>query len=221
MARELDDALLHLRLNEPDLGLLVFRSMGDPRRVLEIDALLTGHTKDWLVREITLLLKRVFKRVDMTARSLITLIEDGSCFAGSLAELAFAADRAVMRMETATLHLSPLNFGPLPMGNDLTRLATRFLGEPDSIDKSRARIGEALDAGAADELGLVTAACDDSDWDDEVRLLLEERASFSPDALTGLEANSALRRPGDHGNTDLRPPDRMAELDLPKTERRG
>src|ERR1019366_526129 len=99
MARELDDALLHLRLNEPDLGLLVFRSAGDPKRVLAVDALLTGHARDWLVREITLLLKRVFKRVDMTARSLITLIEEGSCFAGSLAELVFAADRAVMRMD--------------------------------------------------------------------------------------------------------------------------
>ena len=195
MARELDDALLHLRLNEPDLGLLVFRGQGDPKRVLAVDALLTGHARDWLVREITLLLKRVFKRVDMTARSLITLIEEGSCFAGSLAELVFAADRAVMRMDTATLHLSPLNFGPLPMGNDLTRLATRFLGEPDSVDKARARIGDALDADVADELGLITAAYDDTDWDDEVRLLLEERASFSPDALTGLEANLRFAGP--------------------------
>jgi benzoyl-CoA-dihydrodiol lyase len=194
MARELDDALLHLRLNEPDLGLLVFRSMGDPARVLASDALLTAHASDWLVREITLLLKRVFKRVDMTARSLITLIEDGSCFAGSLAELAFAADRTVMQIGTAALHLSPLNFGPLPMGNDLTRLATRFLGEPASLANARARIGEALDANTAEELGLITEAHDDIDWDDEVRLMLEERASYSPDALTGLEAN--LRFPG-------------------------
>ena len=195
MARELDDALLHLRLNEPDLGLLVLRSEGDPNRVLAVDALLTAHAGDWLVREIILLSKRVFKRVDMTARSLIALIEDESCFAGSLAELVFAADRSVMRTGTATtLHLSPLNFGPLPMGNDLTRLATRFLGEPGSVDKARARIGETLDAGAAESLGLITAAYDDIDWDDEVRLLLEERASFSADALTGLEAN--LRFPG-------------------------
>ncbi len=194
MARQLDDALLHLRLNEPDLGLLVFRSEGDPDRVLAADALLVQHSDDWLAREITLLLKRVFKRVDMTARSLITLIEDGSCFAGSLAELVFAADRAVMRTPSATLHLSPLNFGPLPMGNDLTRLATRFLGEPDGVAAAHARIGEALDAETADSLGLITAAYDDIDWDDEVRLLLEERASFSPDALTGLEAN--LRFPG-------------------------
>jgi benzoyl-CoA-dihydrodiol lyase len=193
MARELDDALLHLRLNEPDLGLLVFRSVGDPNRVLAADALLSGHAQDWLVKEITLLLKRVFKRVDMTSRSIITLIDAGSCFAGSLAELVFAADRAVMRMG-ATLHLSPLNFGPLPMGNDLTRLATRFLGEPASLADAGAQTGKALDAGAAEAIGLITEAYDDVDWDDEVRLLLEERASFSPDALTGLEAN--LRFPG-------------------------
>ncbi|MSP01648.1 MAG: benzoyl-CoA-dihydrodiol lyase [Acetobacteraceae bacterium] len=194
MARELDDALLHLRLNEPNLGLLVFRSEGDPAQVLAIDGLLSKYTEDWLVREIVLLQKRVFKRVDMTARSLVTLIEDGSCFAGSLAELVFAADRSVMRIGAAALHLSPLNFGPLPMGNDLTRLQTRFLGEPASIDAARARIGEALGAETAESLGLVTAAYDEIDWDNEVRLLLEERASFSADALTGLEAN--LRFPG-------------------------
>lgn len=188
LARELDDALLHLRLNEPDLGLLVFRCEGDPQRILEIDALLIKHADDWLVHEITLLLKRVFKRVDMTARSLIALIEPGSCFAGSLSEIVFAADRSVMHADAA-MHLSPLNFGPLPMGNDLTRLATRFLGEPDSMGKARAQIGEPLDAATADSLGLVTLVYDDVDWDDEVRLMLEERASFSPDALTGLEAN--------------------------------
>ncbi len=194
MARELDDALLHLRLNEPDLGLLVFRGTGDPKQVLAADALLTGHASDWLVKEITLLLKRVFKRVDMTSRSIITLIEAGSCFAGSLAELVFAADRAVMQIGAATLHLSPLNFGPLPMGNDLTRLVTRFFGEPDSVETVAKRIGESIDADTAAALGLITAAYDDIDWDDEIRLLLEERASFSPDALTGLEAN--LRFPG-------------------------
>ena len=195
MARELDDALLHLRLNEPDLGLLVFRSVGDPDRVLAHDALLAAPGADWLAREIVLLLKRVMKRVDMTARSLVTLIEDGSCFAGGLAELAFAADRTVMRIGAATLRLSPLNFGPLPMGNGLTRLETRFLGEPESVGAARARMGEALDAAAADALGLITVACDEIDWDDEVRLLLEERASFSPDALTGLEANLRFAGP--------------------------
>ena len=194
LARELDDALLHLRTNEPDLGLLVFRSEGDPAQVLVSDALLTEYGTDWFVREIVLLLKRVFKRVDMTARSLVTLIEDGSCFAGSLAELVFAADRSVMHIGAARLHLSPLNFGPLLMGNDLTRLQTRFLGEPGSLATTRTRIGESLDGETADTMGLVTAAYDEIDWDDEIRLLLEERASFSADALTGLEAN--LRFPG-------------------------
>jgi benzoyl-CoA-dihydrodiol lyase len=194
LARELDDALLHLRLNHPDLGLLVFRSEGDPQQVLACDKLLTDNAHDWLVREITLLLKRVFKRVDMTARSIITLIEPGSCFAGSLAELVFAADRSIMHADAA-LHLSPLNFGPLPMGNDLTRLATRFLGEPDSVAKAQAHIGKTLDAATTESLGLVTTVLDDIDWDDEVRLLLEERASFSPDALTGLEANLRFAGP--------------------------
>jgi len=203
MARGLDDALLHLRLNEPDLGLIVFRSWGDPARVLASDALLETHANDWLVREITLLLKQVFKRVDMMSRSQFTLIEPGGCFAGSLAELVFAADRAMMfagpsashNLGPATLHLSPLNFGAFPMGNGLTRLETRFLGEPASLTAARDHIGMALDAKAAEAAGLVTAAVDDIDWEDEIRQLLEERASFSPDALTGLEANLRFAGP--------------------------
>ena len=198
LARELDDALLHLRLNEPDLGLIVFRSAGDPAAVLAADALLEAHADDWLVREIRLLLKRVFKRVDMTARSLVTLIEPGSCFSGTIAELVFAADRAMMFAggnHAASLVLSALNFGAYPMGNGLTRLATRFLGEPTSIEAARERIGAALDADTAEELGLVTFAYDQVDWDDEVRLLLEERVSFSADALTGLEANLRFAGP--------------------------
>jgi benzoyl-CoA-dihydrodiol lyase len=203
VARELDDAILQLRLNEPELGLLVFRSAGDPGAVLAADALLEAHRADWLVREIRLLLKRVFKRVDVTSRSLVALIEPGSCFAGTLAELVFAADRAVMFAGTrsddnrgeASLHLSEMNFCAYPMGNGLTRLATRFLGEPHSVDAARQRIGTALDAETAEALGLVTAAYDDTDWDDELRLLLEERASFSPDALTGMEANLRFAGP--------------------------
>jgi len=203
MARGLDDALLHLRLNEPDLGLIVFRSWGDPARVLASDALLGAHADDWLVREITLLLKQVFKRVDMMSRSQFTLIEPGGCFAGSLAELVFASDRAMMfagpsasnNLGPATLHLSPLNFGAFPMGNGLTRLETRFLGEPASLTAARDHIGMALDAKAAEAAGLVTAAVDDIDWEDEIRQLLEERASFSPDALTGLEANLRFAGP--------------------------
>ena len=203
MARELDDAMLHLRLNEPELGILVFRSEGDPSAVLAADALLDVHADDWLVREIRLYLKRVCKRVDLTARSLFTLVEPGSCFAGSLAELVFAADRAFMFSGTragdnrpaAMLRLSGLNFGGLPMSNGLSRLETRFLGEPDSLERAQKAIGEPLDAERAAELGLVTAAYDEVDWDEEVRLALEERASFSPDALTGLEANLRFAGP--------------------------
>jgi benzoyl-CoA-dihydrodiol lyase len=203
MARELDDAILHLRFNEPELGIIVFRSEGDPAAVLAADALLDAHAADWLVREIRLFLKRVFKRIDVTSRSLIALIEPGSCFAGSLAELVFAADRALMfagarsgdNRGSATLALSPLNFGAYMMGNGLTRLATRFLGEPDSLERAQARTGAALDAEAAEALGLVTASHDEVDWDDEIRMVLEERASFSPDGLTGLEANLRFAGP--------------------------
>ena len=203
MARELDDALLLLRLNEPELGLIVFRSEGDPQSILAVDALLHLHKSDWLVWEITLNLKRVFKRVDMMARSLVTLIEPGSCFAGSLAELVFAADRGVMfagrrtgdNKEPAALLLSALNFGAFPMGNGLTRLQTRFLGEPDSITAAESMIGQALAADDAEEMGLITFAYDDTDWDDEVRMLLQERASFSVDSLTGLEANLRFAGP--------------------------
>jgi benzoyl-CoA-dihydrodiol lyase len=197
IARQLDDALLHLRLNEPSIGLLVFRSAGDPAEVLATDSLLEQYQSDWLVREIRLLLKRVLKRVDMMARSLISLIEPGSCFAGTLAEIVFAADRSVMfsgavagdNRGSATLHLSALNFGAYPMGNGLSRLANRFYGEAETLEAAAGLIGSTLDAETAEQQGLVTFAYDDTDWDDEVRLILEERASFSPDALTGLEAN--------------------------------
>ena len=203
MARELDDAILHLRLNEPELGIVVFRSEGDPAAVLAADALLEAHAGDWLVREIRLFLKRVFKRIDMTSRSLFALIEPGSCFAGSLAELVFAADRTLMFSGTrsgdnrgpAALFLSALNFGVYPMGNGVSRLATRFIGEPESLVHAQKSIGDPLDADQAEALGLVTAAYDEVDWDEEVRLALEERASFSPDALTGMEANLRFAGP--------------------------
>jgi benzoyl-CoA-dihydrodiol lyase len=203
LARELDDAILHLRLNEPTLGLIVLRSEGDPAAVLAADELLEAHKDDWLVREIRLYLKRVFKRIDMTSRSLIALIEPGSCFAGTLAELLFAADRSVMftgarsgdNRDSASLYLSGLNFGAYPMSNGLTRLATRFLGEPDSFAHARERTGDTLHSEDAEGLGLVTFAYDESDWDDEVRMMLEERASFSPDALTAMEANLRFAGP--------------------------
>jgi benzoyl-CoA-dihydrodiol lyase len=201
LARELDDAILHLRLNEPELGLLIFRTEGEPSLVLAADALLETHKDDWLVREIRLYLKRVLKRIDLTSRSLIALIEPGSCYAGTLAEIAFAADRSLMRdgasgeNQLATLSLSALNFGAFPMSNGLTRLQTRFLGERGSVGAAQETIGRALDAEAADTLGLITERYDEIDWDDEVRVMLEERASFSADALTAMEANLRFAGP--------------------------
>jgi benzoyl-CoA-dihydrodiol lyase len=197
MARELDDALLHLRANEPELGLIVFRTEGDAAQVLAHDAFLETHRADWFIREVRHFLKRVLKRVDLTARSLVALIEPGSCFAGTLAELAFAADRSVMlsgqragdNRPPATLSLSPMNFGAYPMGNELTRLQARFWGEPDSVTRARATIGDDLEAERAEAIGLVTQTYDEIDWDEEVRMMFEERASFSPDALTAMEAN--------------------------------
>jgi benzoyl-CoA-dihydrodiol lyase len=195
MARELDDALLHLRLNEPALGLLVLRTEGDLGAVLAADSLLDAHQADWFVREVRLLLKRVLKRLDLTSRSLVALVEPGSCFAGTLAELAFAADRAVMASEGAAIAVSALNFGAFPMSNGLARLETRFLGEPESVARAEKAIGERLDSEAAEELGLITASFDAIDWDDEVRVMLEERVSFSPDALTAMEANLRFAGP--------------------------
>jgi benzoyl-CoA-dihydrodiol lyase len=203
MARELDDAMLHLRFNEPGLGIIVLRSEGGTDAVMATDTALDQFRKDWFAREVRLLWKRVLKRIDVTSRSLFTLIEPGSCFAGFLAELAFAADRTLMFAGTrggdnrapAMLVLSPGNFADYPMGNGLSRLATRFLGEPASLERAEKAIREPIFAENADELGLVTAIYDEVDWDEEVRLMLEERASFSGDALTGLEANLRFAGP--------------------------
>ncbi len=202
VARELDDAILHLRLNELEIGQIVIHTVGDSAAVLSYDALLEAWKNDWFLREVRLFLKRVMKRVDMTSRTLIALIEPGSCYAGTLAELAFAADRSIMLDGTfdGDAHAAPaivlgsLNFGGYPMGNGLSRLETRFLGEPESVTKARAAVGRPLEAEAAAVLGLVTFTYDQIDWTDEIRIMLEERASFSPDALTGMEAN--LRFPG-------------------------
>ncbi len=202
VARELDDAILHLRLNEPEIGLIVIHTEGDSAAVLGYDALLEAARDHWFVREVRLYLKRTFKRVELTSRTLIALIEPGSCYAGTLAELALVADRSAILdgpqsgdpRPAATIALSPVNFGAYPMSNGLTRLETRFLGDPGAVDRARAAIGRALDAEAADALGLVTFRFEDIDWADEIRIMLEERASFSPDALTGMEAN--LRFPG-------------------------
>jgi benzoyl-CoA-dihydrodiol lyase len=199
MTRELDDLILDLRANEPSLGTWVLRTKGDPAAVLAHDDFLLGRPDDWAATEIVLYLKRTLKRLDVTSRSLLALIEPGSCFAGSLFELALAADRSYHlagvfsdvdpAAAPATVTVGDMNRGPLPMGNDLTRLETRFGGEvPDISDKPH-------DAAGAEAAGLITFAPDDIDWADEVRIAIEERASFSPDALTGLEANYRFAGP--------------------------
>jgi benzoyl-CoA-dihydrodiol lyase len=203
VARELEDAILHLRANEAAIGVVLLRTDGNAQAVFDHDDFLVKTNGDWLMREIRHYLKRVLKRVDVTPRSFIALIEPGSCFAGTLAELAFAADRSLMLTGTrkgdnrkpAAIMLGAANFGPYPMGNGLTRLETRFLGEPDSISQAMAKVGEPIEGEAAVELGLVTAAYEDFDFDDELRVMLEERASFSPDAMTGMEANLRFAGP--------------------------
>lgn len=203
LARELDDAIVHLRNNEFEIGLWVFKSAGDCETVAKFDAFLQSNKDHWLVNEILHLWKRVVKRIDVTSRSLVALIEPGSCFAGSLAEIPFACDRSYMLIgqfegdnrPEAALRLTASNFGTYPMGNGLTRLETRFLGTPDQVDELAKRMGEDIDGGEAEDLGLVTFALDDIDWADEVRVFLEERASFSPDGLTGMEANLRFAGP--------------------------
>jgi benzoyl-CoA-dihydrodiol lyase len=195
MARELDDAILLLRTNEPALGTWIVRTRGEAATVLACDDALARHAKHWFVRETAGMLRRTLARLDVTARSIYALIEPGSCFAGTLAELAFAADRGYMLAlpddpdRAPRMTLSAANFGPYPMVNGRARIAARFYGEETPIAAARARIGEALDADACVALGLVTAAPDDLDWDDELRIALEERSSLSPDALSGMEAN--------------------------------
>jgi benzoyl-CoA-dihydrodiol lyase len=197
VARELDDLILHLRTNEEAVGLWVFRTAGSGDLVEAYDRALLDHASDWLVREIRLYLKRTLKRLDVSSRSMFALIEPGSCFAGTLLELALAADRSYMldgaregdAKPPASLRLSGMNFGPYPMVNGLTRLESRFLAEPGRVDDLKGRVGKELDAAAAAEAGLVTFTPDDIDWDDEVRIGMEERAAFSPDALTGMEAS--------------------------------
>ncbi len=196
VSRELEDAILHLRVNEPTVGTWVLKTTGDPDLLTAHDAWLLANRSHWLVREILLYLKRTLKRLDVSSRSLIAVIEPGSCFCGSLAELAFAADRSYMLDGTqedddrvASLRLSGMNFGPLPMGNGLTRLESRLIGTAGAAAELTSEVGKELDAGTAEGLGLVTFAPDDIDWEDEVRVAIEERASFSPDALNGMEAN--------------------------------
>ncbi|HUC59420.1 MAG TPA: 2,3-epoxybenzoyl-CoA dihydrolase [Streptosporangiaceae bacterium] len=202
--RELDDLILDLRTNENDLGTWTLRTRGDQALALAYDEFLLAHRDDWLVNEILLYAGRTFKRLDVTSRSLIALIEPGSCFSGLLLELALAADRSFMLdgvfdtdpdAEPATITLTPLNAGLLPMSNGLSRAATRFSGDNKALDLVLDHVGAALTAEEAAGLGLVTFAPDDIDWEEEVRIAIEERASFSPDALTGLEANYRFAGP--------------------------
>src|SRR5688572_8698567 len=195
--RELDDALLRLRINESLIGTVVVKTVGDPAGVLAVDETLLAHKDHWLVREIVHLMKRTLKRMDLTSRSFFAFIEPGNSFAGSLFELALAADRSYMRDDPDqpnAISLSGMNGGPFPMSNGLTRLQTRFLGEPERVDEVLSE-KEPFDPQAAMDAGLVSFAPDELDWDDEVRLAVEGRAALSPDALTGMEANLRFAGP--------------------------
>jgi benzoyl-CoA-dihydrodiol lyase len=202
-ARELEDLILHLRFNEPEVGTLVFKSEGDAARVQAYDELLLSHREHWLAREVIGLWRRTLKRLDVSARSLFALVEPDSCFVGTLLELVVAADRSFMldgqfegdNRPPPVLRLTGMNFGPLPMGNGLSRLALRCLDDESRVSRAQQAQGGDLDARAAHELRLVTFIPDDIDWEDEVRIALEERASFSPDALTGMEANLRFAGP--------------------------
>jgi benzoyl-CoA-dihydrodiol lyase len=197
LARELEDAILHLRFNEETIRTWIFRSRGDTLLVKSYDAFLAANADNWLVREINLFLKRTLKRLDVSSRSLFALIEPGSCFCGTILELALGSDRVFMLRGSragheslpASISLTEMNFGPLPMCNGLTRLESRFLGQPGRVGELRGRINSPIDPILAEQLGLVSFTPDEIDWDDEIRLAVEERAAFSSDALTGMEAS--------------------------------
>jgi benzoyl-CoA-dihydrodiol lyase len=194
--RELDDAILRLRFNEPEIGTVIIRTEGSPDDVIAVDRTLIAHQTDWLVREIVHFIKRTLKRVDLTAKSFFAFVEPGSAFAGTLFELALAADRTFMLDDPerpTAVALTAVNAGLYPMSNGLSRLAVRFLGDPGKVSELIGHDGP-FDAAEALEAGLITFAPDELDWDDEVRQAVEARSTLSPDALTGLEAN--LRFPG-------------------------
>jgi benzoyl-CoA-dihydrodiol lyase len=200
MARELDDAILSLRTNELELGLWILKASGDPRAMVGMDEFILGRAENWFVREVLGMMRRTFARLDVTSRSMYAVIEPGACFAGTLLELALAADRVYM-LDTqegearANVTLSPMNFGPLPMVNHLARIAARFYQDQTQIETLRAQIGKELSAAEAVDAGLVTVAPDDLDWQDELRIAIESRAALSPDACTGLEANLRFGQP--------------------------
>jgi benzoyl-CoA-dihydrodiol lyase len=193
--RELEDALLDLRFNQLGIGVVALKTQGDAKHVLAVDAMLAKHKDDGLVHEVTLLMKRVLKKLDVTSKSLFALVEPGSCFAGTLLEIALAADRVFMLdADGVTVQTSAMNAGPFPMANGLTRLQTRFLREPERVSRALETTGP-MSTGDAVKAGLVTMAPDDIDWDDEIRIAFEERASMSPDAMTGMEANLRFAGP--------------------------
>jgi len=195
--RELDDALLHLRVNEPEIGLVCIRTQGSVENVLGLDRILAANRDHWLVREIVLLMARTLRRLDLTAKSFFAIVEPGSCFAGNLLELLAASDRSYMLNnpdEPVAIAFSELNAGAFPMSNGLTRLQSRFLSEPQRVDEVLAQKGT-LDVAAAEQAGLITFAPDDLDWEDEIRVAIEERTSLSPDALTGMEASLRFAGP--------------------------
>ena len=201
-ARELDDAVLHLRFNELEIGIIIFKTFGEILNVLSYDKLLDLHKDNWFINEISFFWTRIFKRIDLTSRTLISLIEPNSCYAGFLSELIFAADRSYMAEgefeeyddKEASIILSNSNFGNFLMSNDMCRLDTRFIGSPEQILLAKQNLEKHILAQEAHDLGLITFKFDDIDWDDEIRVFLEERSSFSPDSMVGLEAN--LRFPG-------------------------
>ncbi len=195
--REIDHALLHLRFNEPEIGVLLIKTEGDPEAVRKVDAILVKEGADWFVKEILLLMKRTLKRLDLTSRTLFALIEPGSCFVGSLLELALAADRSYMLDSSdaeVTISLTALNRNFFPMSNGLTRIQTRFLSEPDAVETVLS-MQQSLGPREAEKAGLVTFAIDDLDYEDDVRVAVEERSSLSPDALTAMEANLRFAGP--------------------------
>ena len=203
LCRELDDAILHLRLNELETGIMIFKTEGDAQVVEAYDGFVTRNQNNWFMREIALYWRRTLKRIDLTSRTTLAFVEPGSCFVGVLAELLFSVDRTYMlegQFENddrpdAKIQLTEANFGHYLMSNGITRLETRFLGEVETIGACKNGMGKSLDAEACDKLGLVTYILDNIDWDDEIRMLIEERASFSPDSLTGMEANLRFAGP--------------------------
>ncbi len=228
LARELDDAILDIRNNEFDVAAILFKSSGAIEKVLAFDAFLDQHREHWLAREIRLLWKRVLKRLDMTSRTIVALVEPGSCFAGTLAEIVFAADRSYMfigeregdNRAPARIGLGECNFGSYPMANGLTRLQSRFLADPEDVERARKKLGELIDAEEAQELGLVTFALDDIDWDDEIRDLPRGTPQLLARQPHGSRSQFAFRRAGNDGKQDFREADRLAELDLSAPERR-